>query len=144
MLFEDENGRSKIGLIDYGQCKKLTQEEQYKVARLVWSVANNENDEIIAQAFRDMNIITQNDSTDFLAKFGKLIFGALEPEHLQHSWHMDLHKQDKVIYFPKELSMVYRVSFLLRGLAISLQMNYSVGEQWKRHSKEALERLKIG
>mmetsp|Transcript_15702 Transcript_15702/g.29617 ORF Transcript_15702/g.29617 Transcript_15702/m.29617 type:complete len:635 (+) Transcript_15702:82-1986(+) len=144
LLSEDDTGRTKIGLIDYGQCKKLTPEEQYKVARLVWSIANDENDEVIAQAFRDMNIITQNDSTEFLAKFGKLMFGTLEPEHLQHSWHMNLHKQDKVLYFPKELSMVYRTSLLLRGLAISLQMNYSVGEQWKHHAKEAMERIQIG
>lgn len=141
LLFEDENERSKIGLIDYGQCKKLTPQEQYKVARLIWSVANNESDEVIAKAFRDMNIVTQNDSTEFLAKFGKLMFGAFEPEHLQHSWHINLHKQDKVLYFPKELSMVYRTSILLRGLAISLQMNYSVGEQWKYHAKQALERI---
>ena len=107
----------------------------------MWSIANNERDEVIAEAFREMNIVTRNDSTEFLAKFGKLIFGAFEPEYLQHSWHLNLHKQDKVLYFPKELSMVYRTSFLLRGLAISLQLNYSVGEQWKKHAKEAIDRI---
>jgi len=135
--------KSAVGLIDYGQCKKLTEEEQLKVARLILSVANNESDEAIASSFRDMDIITSNDSTEFLAEFGRLMFGPFRPEHLQHSWHMKLHKTDKVLYFPKELSMVYRTSLLLRGLAVSLQMNYSIGEQWKHHAQDAVNRIKI-
>ena len=132
---------SRIGLIDYGQCKRLTSDEIYKVASLLLSVANDEPDEVIARALRDMDIVTKNDSTEFLAKFGKLMFGPIEPEYLQHSWHMNLHKMDRVVYFPKELSMVYRTSLLLRGLAVSLQLNFSIGERWKHHAKEAVERI---
>jgi len=143
ILIGDVNGKSRIGLIDYGQCKKLTEEEQYKVAHLILSVANNEPDEVIAEAFRDMDIVTKNNSTEFLAQFGKLMFGRFEPEHLQHDWHMNLHKKDRVLYFPKELSMVYRTSLLLRGLAVSLQLNFSIGEQWKQHASEAVERIQL-
>lgn len=67
-------------------------------------------------------------------------FRPFRPEHMDHSWHRELHKQDRVLYFPKELSMVYRNSLLLRGLAISLQLNYSVGQQWKQHAQKAVER----
>uniref|UniRef100_A0A7S4IJN0 ABC1 atypical kinase-like domain-containing protein n=1 Tax=Odontella aurita TaxID=265563 RepID=A0A7S4IJN0_9STRA len=144
LVVEEENDRkpsSKLGLIDYGQCRHLTPDEQYKVARLILTVANNEPDENIARAFRDMDIKTKNDSTEFLAKFGKLMFGPFKAEHLDHGWHMKLHKMDKVLYFPKELSMVYRTSLLLRGLAVSLQLNYSVGEQWKHHAAAAVERI---
>jgi aarF domain-containing kinase len=142
ILIGEVNGKSRIGLIDYGQCKKLSEDEQYKVAHLILSVANNEPDEVIAEALRDMEIVTKNDSTEFLAQFGKLMFGRFEPEHLQHEWHMNLHKKDRVLYFPKELSMVYRTSLLLRGLAVSLQLNFSIGEQWKKHASEAVERIK--
>mmetsp|Transcript_2241 Transcript_2241/g.3422 ORF Transcript_2241/g.3422 Transcript_2241/m.3422 type:complete len:637 (-) Transcript_2241:75-1985(-) len=135
------DSESRIGLIDYGQCKRLTSDEIYKVASLILSVANDEPDEVIARAFRDMDIVTKNDSTEFLAQFGKLMFGPVEPEYLQHSWHMNLHKMDRVLYFPKELSMVYRTSLLLRGLAVSLQLNFSIGERWKLHAKEAVERI---
>lgn len=137
---EGGRGRSPLGLIDYGQCKRLTNDEQVKIARLILSVANNEPDEVIAQGFRDMAIITKNDSTEFLAQFGKLMFGPFEPQHLSHKWHMQLHQKDKVLYFPKELSMVYRTSLLLRGLAVSLQLNYSIGEQWKNHAQRAVDR----
>ena len=124
------------------QCKHLKPEEQYKVARLILSVANNEPDANIAKAFRDLNIVTKNDSTKFLAKFGRLMFGEFKPEHLSHDWHKKLHSQDKVLYFPKELSMVYRTSLLLRGLAVSLQLNRSIGQEWKNHAQTAVDRLK--
>ena len=131
----------KIGLIDYGQCKELTLEEQYKVARLLLSVSNNEPDSIVADAFREMNVGTKNDSTEFLATFARLMFGPFEAKHLDHAWHMSLHKMDKVTYFPRELSMVYRTSLLLRGLAISLQMNFSICDEWQHHAEAAVEKF---
>mmetsp|Transcript_21632 Transcript_21632/g.43351 ORF Transcript_21632/g.43351 Transcript_21632/m.43351 type:complete len:649 (+) Transcript_21632:125-2071(+) len=128
----------KIGLIDYGQCKRLTPHERVKVAKLILSIADKEPDEVIANHFRDMGIQTKNDSTRFLAEFGRLMFDSFQPKHLDHSWHKELHKEDRVLYFPKELSMVYRTALLLRGLAMSLQLNPSVGEVWRRHAQDAV------
>jgi len=142
----NKNGSSRklnVGLIDYGQCKQLTPEEQYKVARLILSVSRNETDETIANMFREMHVGTVNNSTEFLATFAKLMFGPFEPKHLNHKWHMELHKKDKITYFPKELSMVYRTSLLLRGLAISLQHNFSICEEWKYHAQIAVDRMEL-
>ncbi|CAB9506578.1 aarF domain-containing protein kinase 1 [Seminavis robusta] len=141
LVVEDENSsKPKLGLIDFGQCRRLTRREQAQVARLLVSVANNEPDEVIAAAFRDMGIQTKNDSTEFLSKFAKLMFGPLQSYHLDHAWHKELHKQDGVTYFPNQLSLVYRTSMLLRGLAVSLQFNVSVGDLWKEQALEALDR----
>ncbi len=141
LVVDDKNSSPrKLGLIDFGQCKRLNPEEQLSIAKLILSVANNESDETIANNFRQMGIKTREDSTEFLSKFSKLLFGRFENEHMSHSWHMELHKMDKVLYFPKELSMVYRTSLLLRGLAVSLQMNCSVGQQWKSHAQAVVDR----
>jgi len=143
LVIEEEGSDSpttKLGLIDFGQCKRLTQEEQVRIARLILSVANQESDLAVASAFRDLGITSKNNSTEFLAKFGRLMFGPLKPEHLDHSWHRKLHELDQVRYFPKELSMVYRNSLLLRGLAVSLQLNYSICDQWRAHAQSAIDR----
>merc|ERR1712232_1400392 len=103
--------RNMLGLIDYGQCKKLNKEEQIRIANLILSVANDDdgnrndnnihnlndnhihpNDEIIAKRFRELGIQTKNDSTKFLAEFARLMFGPLRPMHLQHSWHKKFHE----------------------------------------------------
>ena len=111
-----------------------------KVARLILSIAEKESDEEIANNFRKLGIKTKHDSTRFLADFGRLMFGSFESKHLDHNWHKELHQEDKVLYFPKELSMVYRTALLLRGLAMSLQYNPSVGELWKQHAIEAIRK----
>jgi aarF domain-containing kinase len=142
LVVQDENNpttKPKIGLIDYGQCKRLTPIEQLKIAKLIVSIADRESDEVIAGNFRNLGIKTKNNSTRFLADFGRLMFGSFEPKHFDHSWHTELHKEDRVLYFPKELSMVYRTSLLLRGLAMSLQFNPSVGEQWRHHAQYAID-----
>ena len=93
------------------------------MAKLILSIANKESDQVIADRFRDLGIKTKTDSTRFLADFGRLMFGSFESKHLDHQWHKELHKEDRVLYFPNELSMVYRTALLLRGLAMSLQFN---------------------
>ena len=146
LVVQDENNpkqQPKIGLIDYGQCKRLTSNERLKVAKLIVSIADKESDEIIANHFRGMGMTTKNDSSRFLAEFGRLMFDSFQPKHLDHSWHKELHKEDRVLYFPRELSMVYRTSLLLRGLAMSLQFNPSVGEQWRHHAQAAIDQHDI-
>ena len=144
LIVQDPNGMAsgsqpQIGLIDFGQCKRLTEEERVKIARLLLSVADHAPDDEVATRFRDLGIQTKNDSTRFLAEFARLMFGSFKPEHLQHSWHKQLHTEDKVTYFPNELSMVYRTSLLLRGLAMSLQLNVAIGEQWRHHAIDAID-----
>lgn len=139
----DENSNSKksrpkLGLIDYGQCKRLDIEERRRVARLIISVANDESDERIASHCRDLGFITKNDSTKFLSTFARLMFGKFRSEHLKRAWHKSLHDEDQIVYFPNELSMVYRTSLLLRGLAMSFQLNISVAEEWREHAQTVL------
>jgi aarF domain-containing kinase len=142
LIVQDEKSPSKwpkIGLIDFGQVKQLTNHERVRVAKLILSIANKESDDDIANHFRNLGIKTKNDSTRFLAEFGRLMFGSFETKHLNHDWHRELHKEDRVLYFPNELSMVYRTALLLRGLAMSLQFNPSVGEEWRYHAQETIK-----
>ena len=134
----------KLGLIDYGQCKRLNLDERRRVAKLIVSVADDESDEQIASNFRDLGIITKNDSTRFLSSFARLMFGKFRNEYLKRDWHKSLHEEDQVVYFPNELSMVYRASLLLRGLAMSFQINVSVGEKWRQHAQTTLLLDQVG
>jgi aarF domain-containing kinase len=130
-----------LGLIDFGQCKRLSLDERIRLAQLIVNVANNAPDDDIADSLRRLNIQTKNDSTEFLSQFARLMFGPFQPEHMDHSWHRRLHEMDKVLYFPNELAMVYRTSLLLRGLAISLQLNPSVSQEWRHHAEKVLQRV---
>ncbi len=125
--------------VDYGQVKSLDEHERVRVAKLILSIADGEPDDVVAGHFRDLGMKTRADSTRFIAEFGRLMFGPFEAKHLDHEWHRELHREDRVLYFPNELSMVYRTALLLRGLAMSLQFNPSVGEEWRHHAQEAIK-----
>jgi predicted unusual protein kinase regulating ubiquinone biosynthesis (AarF/ABC1/UbiB family) len=125
--------------VDYGQVKRLDKNERVRVAKLILSIANNDSDDVVADHFRNLGIKTKADSTRFLAEFGRLMFGPFEAKHLDPYWHRELHREDRVLYFPNELSMIYRTALLLRGLAMSLQFNPSVGEEWRYHAQEAIK-----
>jgi hypothetical protein len=51
---------------------------------------------------------TKNDSDQFLAEFGSMLFGKLQPKHMQREWHHKLHASDKIELFPPSLIMLYR------------------------------------
>ena len=131
-----EDGR--LGLIDYGQCKRLPRASQRSLAQLICSVADDCADAEVADAFRQVGLITKNDDTAFIAKFARLVLGPLRSEHLEHDWHMKLHKSDRVLKFPPDLIIFMRVAALLRGLSLTLKQDVSVAEQWRGHAKAAL------
>ena len=128
----------KLGLIDYGQCKRLSPASRVKIAKVICAVADGKPDEDVAAAFRNLGIRTNNDSTAFIATFARLIFGRIRSEHLSHDWHMALHQTDKIKVFPAELVLVVRVAFLLRGLGLSLQYNIDIGERWKPFAEQTI------
>lgn len=141
LLDENENNdHAMIGLIDFGQCKRLDLVERADVARLLLSVADDRDDVVVADAFRRLGVRTANDSTEFLARLARLMFGEFRPHHLDPAWHRETHRADRVVSFPQQLSMVYRAALLLRGLGLSLRVNRGVAAEWEPHAREALER----
>jgi len=64
----------RLGLIDYGQCKRLDVRSQKSIARLIAAVAENAPDEELAEAARAAGITTFNNSSAFLATFSKFLF----------------------------------------------------------------------
>ncbi len=146
----------RLGLIDYGQCKRLTPDAQTKLARLVCCVADYDNssacasvsdanvsvrDQQLADAFRALGLETANDSTAFISSFARLALGQLKSEHMDHGWHMRLHKLDRITTFPPDMMIFLRTAMLLRGLGLVLKQNLSVAEQWKYYAERHLRAI---
>ena len=54
-------------------------------------------------------------------------------------WHVRLHKLDRIVVFPSELIMMYRMATLLRGLSLALQYNIGVAEHWHGAAQQLLD-----
>eukprot|EP00040_Diaphanoeca_grandis_P013955 m.70541 g.70541 ORF g.70541 m.70541 type:complete len:546 (-) comp24239_c0_seq2:163-1800(-) len=131
----------KLGLIDYGQCKRLDKTARRNIAACIVAVSEGHTDEEVATAMRNVGFKTKNDNASFYASFAQLLFGHIQVEMLDPAWHVALNKKDRIVTFPPEMIMVYRVAALLRGLALSLQYDISIGDAWCAHAKEALLEL---
>ena len=109
------------------------------IAELIVAVAESKADADIATAFRKVGMRTKNDSDFFIANFARLLFGHFRVEMMDRAWHVKLHAANKMIEFPVDMIMVYRVAALLRGLSLSLQYDVAIGEAWAKHAKRAIE-----
>ena len=132
----------RLGLIDYGQVKRLSSTSQLKLARLVCLVADsNSTDLDVANAFRDFGVRTKKNNTKFTATMARLMLGQLKPQHMNHDWHMQLHKMDRMVVFPPDMMIFVRVAMLLRGMGLLLKQNVSVSERWQKEAQECITRF---
>lgn len=129
----------QIGLIDYGQCKRLSQKEAENLAQLIVAIDDGANDDIVANSMRACGFKSKYDNSAFLANFGRLIFSRLEPYMLDRDWHHRFHKQDKLLKFPQSAIMVARCSGILRGIGLSYFHNVNVAKLWAPHARACLK-----
>ena len=103
-----EDGR--LGLIDYGQTRRLTDEERVGLSKIVAAIGQGNEDSIIASAMRDLGFSLERDDDDkMLVKYGKIFFdsdqegaelGYATPQHYFES----LMKENRLISIPDPAS----------------------------------------
>ena len=76
-ILELTDGR--LGLIDYGQTKKLNDEERLSIARVVVDLGRKADSETIAESMRSAGFRTKFDGTEELAQYAALFF---DSDHL--------------------------------------------------------------
>lgn len=100
----------RLGLIDYGQTRRLTNEERMGLSRIVAAIGQGSDDSIIASAMRDLGFALERDDDDkMLVKYGKIFFdsdqegaeaGYATPQHYFES----LMKENRLINIPDSAS----------------------------------------
>jgi len=131
----------KVGLIDFGQCKRLSFEEKVGIARLIKAVSqpkSPEADQEVAAAFEATGVRTKNGNRDFLALLPRLMFSRMQAEWFESGTLKEVLRQDKVLEIPIHMVMAYRTAILLRGLCLVLQENASVAEAWTPYAEKWL------
>ena len=64
----------KLGLIDFGQTKTITEEERLGVARVVAAIGDRASDHLIADSMRRLGFRTKFNNDRALAQYGTLFF----------------------------------------------------------------------
>jgi len=137
----------RIGLIDFGQCKRLTDDQRIAFAELFSALtaapaaldASHDADERIASAFTAMGVLSRDSQRRFLAMMPRLMFSRLQPQWFEKGYLKEVFAGDRVEKFPPDVFMVYRASMLLRGLCLTMQHNLSVADAWGSYATRWLQ-----
>lgn len=139
----------RLGLIDYGQTRRLTKTDRLALAGVVSSIGKSthlkpNNVHEIADAMRCFGFRSRHDNEENIAKFAALYFDsdvagrelgyATPQKYLQH-----LNSIDPMIKVPDAAVFVARTSFLFRGLGALLQQSLHTSHHWHKHAALALE-----
>lgn len=135
------NGQPQLGLIDYGQVKRLSKESRHLFAKLIIALADDSKDQIISlmhEAGYKSKYMNPNNIYVYAKVYydqdNKTLTGGLHiqmfMEHLQSI--------DPISEIPREFIPIGRTSIVLRGLAHSLHQPRSIAKAWKPIAERVL------
>ena len=127
----------KLGLIDYGQCKRLEKDQRLALSKVVMELGSPVvNDEAVNSAMYDFGFRFKNDNTDAIRELARRLFfdsdggsraaGFTNPQE----YYQQLQKLNPFVVVPDEAVFVARTSFLFRGMGALLGTNIETSKRW--------------
>jgi aarF domain-containing kinase len=120
MLMRQPDGSPTLGLIDYGQVKRLTKETRVLFAKILIALDDDNREEVV-RLMKEAGFKTKNMDPEVIYLYAKVSYDEINDrilggKHVQYFME-DLEARDPIVELPKELLMASRCSLLLRGLA---------------------------
>lgn len=141
MLLDD----GRLGLIDWGQVKRLPLGARLKFAALVVALADRDQQQTAA-LWRQCGFATQKNHPWALNKWASWRFSRMTPDVVDElggaiEFEPNLAARDKPVHEPDDFVMVFRLAVLLRGNAMSLgDVQVDSARQWRRAAVTLLKK----
>lgn len=141
-MLELSNG--KIGLIDYGQTKRISLQESLGIAKVVSALGQDSVDTSqVATAMRECGFVTKWDKDDVLTQYAKLFFDSDDEAKTQgcatpQLYLMKLSSLDPLVRVPDAAIFTARASYLFRGMGSMAGDPIRTSKYWRKHAEEAL------
>jgi aarF domain-containing kinase len=131
-----------LGLIDYGQVKRLPKETRIAFCELIIALADDDRDEIV-RLMKQLGYKSRDMDEDNIYLYAKVGYDQdnyelLGGKHIQ-VFMEELQAKDPIDTLPRDLLMVSRASIMLRGLAHSLHQSRSVAKAWRPIAEKVLQ-----
>ena len=141
LLLRKPDGSPQIGLIDYGQVKRLDKQTRHLFAKLIIALDEEDVDEVV-RLMKDAGMRTKKMDPEVIYLYAKVCYDEindqiLKGKHIQ-MFMEDLEAQDPIVQLPRELLMASRCSLIIRGLAQALHQNRSVAKSWRPIAERVL------
>jgi aarF domain-containing kinase len=142
LLLRESDGSPSLGLIDYGQVKRISKDVRHLFAKLIIALDEDDKEKIVA-LMKEAGMKTKNNDPEVFYLYAKVSYAEITEKILQgrhiQVFMEDLEKRDPIVQLPLELIMVSRCSILLRGLALALHQNRNVATAWRPIAERVLK-----
>jgi predicted unusual protein kinase regulating ubiquinone biosynthesis (AarF/ABC1/UbiB family) len=142
LLCAQEDGTPQLGLIDYGQVKKLSKEKRHLFSKIIIAL-DDDNREDIIRLMKEAGFKSQKMDPEVIYLYAKVGYDE-DNLHLTKGKHIqlfmeELQNRDPIIELPTDFIMIGRASLILRGLAHALHQGRSVAAVWRPIAERVLK-----
>jgi len=131
----------RLGLIDFGQVKRIGAETRRQLAELLVALAHG-NCEDTVSAMTDLGVRSKKMDPRFLEANARLLFGRIDGDltggRSLLEFVQDLRTWDTLVVMPGELYLPSRAAMMLRGLAMLLHCHVSIADEWRPVAERVL------
>jgi aarF domain-containing kinase len=131
----------RLGLIDYGQVKRIDDGVRRKLANLIVAVSRQDSAATVA-ALVELGVRSKKMNESFLNANAQLLFGRIDADltggRSLTDFFQDLRTWDTLTKMPGDLYLPSRAAIMLRGLALLLHCEISVAEEWRAAAEQVL------
>jgi aarF domain-containing kinase len=135
----------RLGLIDFGQTRRLSDDERFNLSRVVVALAENAPSLEIASSMQAAGFAARdNGYNDMWTKYATLFFDSdMESQRLGFAtpqlYFASLMERNPLTDIPDAFIFVARVSFLFRGMGTGIGIKpVKTSKYWLREAKAAL------
>jgi aarF domain-containing kinase len=131
----------KLGLVDFGQVKRLDEFRLEQIARLITALNEDRKGDIVSIAL-EMGSRNKYNIPDVIYRLTAFWFDRDTPDVTQgldiHKFLEEMERQDPQEVLCQDLVMVSRCSVMLRSLGLSLGLRVRTTDYWKDYAKNFL------
>lgn len=134
--------RKKIGLLDWGQMKRMPESSVYQFAKMVEAITSKNQTEILKNFYALGIRVSDTSDTDFVEKMALTMLDTKKVPGLV----IDPFSKDSsigkntVAAMPSDFYFLVRTVQLMRGIAYAFDLDYSLAQSWIPYAKKAIER----
>ena len=127
----------RLGLIDFGQVKEMTEEHRYKLARMMVALARDDRPAVVEEMLR-MGFRTKHMAADTIFLHAAFNFDRdtqdITGDRNIQQFMEHLNQVDPIQHLPSEYVMAARCTILLRGLGTLLAKPLSIATLWEPYA----------
>lgn len=133
----------RLGLVDFGQVKRLSPERLEQIARLVVALNDDNQDEIVKIAL-EVGSSNKYNIPEVIYRLTAFWFDRDTPDITQgldiHKFLEEMERRDPQKVLCQDLVMVSRCSVMLRSLGLSLGLRVRTTDYWREYAEKFLNK----